>query len=817
MPRWLKILIGVFSSVIILSLAAGIIFYNMLRASLPDYSETITAKNISGEIKIYRDSLAIPYIVANTQEDAAFALGYVHAQDRLFTMDLARRAAEGKLSQIFGEETVPFDRMFLTVGIKDISEKILSEINPETKKILEAYARGVNLYIKNSKGNYPVEFYILGYQPDNWKPVNSIEMIRMMGWELNISWWVDFTFTELVQKLGEDKIKEILPEYPENAPTIIPPELKKYSKISDNFIQTDKRFRDFMGWTGTHIGSNNWIVDGKKSVTGKPIIANDTHLGFSAPGKWYAAVVNGGEWKASGFTLPGAPAVVIGKNPNISWAMTNVMNDDADFYLEQLDPGRTKYFYKGEWKKLDVKTDTIFVRDKKPVQIKIFSTGHGPLISGIHPYSFLYSDHPKTPALSMAWLGNEVSDELTSILDVNKSKNWTEFKNSLKGFSVPGQNFVYGDKDGNIGYVLGTKIPLRNSTSSTFVLDGTSDKYDWKGFVSQDNIPTLFNPSQNFIASANNKTLKDLKYYISNLWEPSSRIDRITQLLNSKEKLSVNDYKKFQMDFVSPYAKNIVKYVFSAFNDVKITDENLAASLQMLKDWNYEMSEFSQVPTIYATFLKYLLKNIFEDEMGHDLFNEFVFVANIPYRSLERVLENPFCTWFDNVTTPQAESENEIIRKSLADALTELESKHGKDIAGWQWGKVHKVTFKHALSGASGLLDNVIDIGPYDIGGDGTTIFNTEYPFYESIGKYPLFSHKEFENTLGPAMRYIYDFSKPDEFYMILTTGESGNVMSDHYSDMSKMWLRGGYVKVRTDIKSITSQNNKLLRIEKAD
>lgn len=817
MPRWLKILIGVSSSLIILLLAAGFIFYHMLRASLPDYSGTVKSENISSEIKIYRDSLAVPYIIAKTPEDAAFALGYAHAQDRMFSMDMARRAAEGRLSQVFGKSTVAFDRMFLTVGIKDISEKILRSINPETRKMLNAYAAGVNLYIKNAAGNYPVEFYILGYQPQKWKPVNSIEIMRMMGWELNISWWVDFSFTELIQKLGDAKVKEILPEYSENAPTIIPPGISRYPKITDSFIRTDKLFRQFIGWTGTHIGSNNWIVDGKKSVSGMPIIANDTHLGYSAPDKWYAAVIKGGDWIASGFTLPGAPAVVIGKNPNISWAMTNVMNDDADFYLEKLDSTGNSYLYNGEWKKLGVKVDTIFIKNEKPQRFKVFSTIHGPLISGVHPYSFLFKEQPATPPVSMKWMGNEVSDELTAMIEVDKARNWEEFKNALSGFAVPGQNFVYGDRQGNIGYYFGTKIPLRNSTSSTFVLDGTTDKYNWKGFVPRSNIPTIYNPQQNYIASANNRTLKDFDYYISNLWEPSSRIERITQLLTSKQKLSVGDYRKFQMDFVSPYAKNITKYIIAAFNDVKVTDKNLSASLKMFKDWNYEMDEFSQVPSIYATFLKYLLKNIYEDEMGSDLFNEFVFVANVPYRSLERVLANPFCSWFDDINTPKVESENEIIRKSLADALTELETKHGADIENWQWGKIHRVTFRHAFSGVSGLLDNVIDIGPFDIGGDGTTIFNTEYPFYRSVGKYPRFSHDEFENNLGPAMRYIYDFSKPGEFYMILTTGQSGNVMSDHYSDMTRMWLRGGYVKVRTNEKTIENGKKSLLRIEKGE
>jgi penicillin amidase len=817
MPRWTKILIGTVSSILILLIVAGFIFYRMLRSSLPEYSGEIKSDKISNEIEIYRDSLAIPYISAANQEDAAFALGFVHAQERMFTMDLARRAAEGRLSEIFGKKTIPFDQMFRTVGIKNTCENILSKMNPASLKILKAYSAGVNLYIKNKRGEYPVEFDILGYQPESWKPINSEEIIRMMGWELNISWWVDISFTELVQKLGAKKVEEILPEYPENGSTIIPSEIKSYPKITSDFIDTDKRFREFMGWSGTHIGSNNWVVDGKKSVSGKPIIANDTHLGYKAPGTWFAAVLQEGAMNVSGFTLPGVPGVVIGKNSDISWAVTNIMNDDADFYLEKLDSTKSKYYYNGEWEKLKSIEDTIYVKNDKPVLIKIYSTDHGPIISDIHPFSFLYKEHPHTPALSMKWMGNDFSDEFTAILGVNNATNWNEFKSALKDFAVPGQNFVYADKEGNIGYVFGSKLPIRNSAGATIVFDGSTDKYDWKGYISQDQIPTLFNPTQDFIASANNKTLKDFKYYISNLWEPTSRIDRIDELLTGKKQQSVSDFQKYQMDFVSPYAKEITKYILDAFQNVKVINNNLRLSLELLRDWNYEMDQYSQVPAIYATFLKHLLKNIYEDEMGTDLYNEFVFVANIPYRSLERVLSSPDCSWFDNINTPQIESENDIIRKSFTDALTELEEKYGKDLTEWQWGDMHKVTFKHSFSGFSGFLDKFINIGPYDIGGDGTTIFNTEYPFYDSIEKYPHFRHSEFQNNLGPAMRYIYDFSNPDEFYMILTTGESGNVMSNHYRDMSQMWLRGGYVKVRTDEMSISGGNKKMLKIIKGE
>jgi penicillin G amidase len=804
MPRWLKISITVSVTLIILITAAGFIFYNMLTASLPQYDGEITAHGISDKVEVYGDSLGVPYILANNEDDAAFALGYLHAQERMFQMDLIRRAGAGRLSEILGPKALIFDKLFRTVGIEKTSQRITKILKPEVLKLLESYSAGVNQYLKDAKGKYSIEFDVLRYDPYEWKPEDCIIISRMMAWELNISWWTDISFTDLVQKLGEEKVKEILPDWDENAPYIIPPEIKSYPKLRTGLIDIDKNFRNLLGINGTHLGSNNWVVDSSLSVSGKPIIANDPHLGYSAPGRWYTAVIRAGNWNVEGVTIPGIPAVVIGKNQNISWALTNIMLDDADFYIEKLDSSGTKYLFNNSWKDLTIAEETIKVKDSLDVKLKIRSTHRGPLISDVHPYSFLYPDvNLQKTAISMRWVGMETTEEMNSFYLLNRAKNWSEFKEAVSYFSVPGQNFVYADKSGNIGYVFGAKLPKRESTSPTFVFDGTTDKYDWKGYVDRSEIPDLFNPKEKFIASANNKTLKDFKYHISNLWEPSSRIERIDQLLTSKGKFSSADFMKFQMDQISPYAKMITQYILSAFSDVKITDENLALALELFKDWNYDMNEFSQVPTIYSVFFKYLLKNTFYDEMGEDLYNQFVFVSNVPYRSIEKMLKDKSHPWFDNINTPQIEDRDFIIRKSLVDALSELEKTFGKDITEWQWGKLHTVTHKHPFSGQFPLIDKYIDIGPFPIGGDGTTIFNTEYPFYDAVKNYPEFNHTPFEDVLGPSMRYIFDFSKPDEFYLILTTGESGNVMSKHYRDMTKMWLRGNYMKIRTDEKSI--------------
>jgi len=815
MRRWLKIVIGLFVSFVLIFVVAGLIFYKMLSASLPEYKGEISSEKIKDNIEIYRDSLAIPYIFANNDEDAAFALGYLHAQERLFVMDMARRAGEGRLSEILGEEAVPFDKMFLTIGLKRDARENLKRLNPVSLKLLQAYSNGVNLYIKNAKGHYPVEFDALGYDPYEWKPEHSLIVIRMMAWQLNISWWVDFAFSDLVLKLGEEKVKQILPKYDENGPYIIPSELKNYSSLGKGLMETDMAFRDFMGLTGTHLGSNNWIVNATKSVSGKPIIANDPHLEYSAPGRWYAAVIKSGSETCSGVTLPGVPGIVIGKNNNISWALTNVMADDADFYVEKLDSTKKKYLYNGSWRNLITYKEKIKVKKGNDVTFEVKLTHRGPIITDIHPYTVLFKDKGITsPPISMRWTGNDFSDELFAFYKINKAKNWNEFKSAVQMFNVPGQNFVYGDRNGNIGYAFGAKLPLRSYNSPTFIYDGTTDKYDWKGYVPASELPSLYNPPQNYIASANNKTVKDFKYHISNLWEPSSRIERITRLLNSKNKLSVEDYEKMQMDQVSPYAEKITSYILNAFKNKKVTDHNLTQVLELLGDWNFELNEESQVPAVYAMYFKYLLKNIYYDKMGNDLFNEFVFMANVPYRSVMQVLSDSTNTWWDNPKTPQVETRDEIIRKSLVEALTELEVKLGTDVTMWQWGNLHKVTFKHAFSGFSSFLDNYINIGPFRIGGDGTTIFNTEYSFTEGIKKYPRFDHKEFENNVGPSMRYIFDFAQPDEFYLVLTTGQSGNLMSSHFRDMSKMWLYGGYIKIRTDEASIR-KNKDVLNIRR--
>lgn len=805
MKKWHKILAGLILLFIILLTATGIFSYYMLGKNLPDYNSEISTSSINGDVEIIRDSNAVPYIFASNDEDAAFALGYVHAQDRMFQMDLLRRAGEGRLSEIFGSSTVPFDRMFKTIGIYKNVEQNFERMNPLTKRMLNSYSNGVNKYLEEKTGNYSAEFDVLGYLPYKWKPAHSLVIAKLMAWELNISWWTDIAYIHLIQKLGEEKVREIIPDYKENAPTIIPAEIKNYSAVNLDFIKTDKRFREFVGFTGTHIGSNNWVVNGKKSSSGKPIIANDPHLAFQIPGKWFVVSIRSNEWNAEGFSLPGLPGIVIGKNENISWVLTNVMADDADFYLEKIDSSKTKYLFDNNWQNLNKQRDTIIVKDSSNVIFDIYKTHRGPIISEIHPYNHLYkNEYQNNLNISMRWTALEFSDELFAIQKVNRASNWNEFKEGVRDFTVPGQNFVYADKEGNIGYICAAKLPIRNLNSPSILFDGTTSAYDWKGFVPFEEMPKLFNPSENFIASANNKTVKEFKYHISNIWEPSSRIEKIRELLTSKEIHSADDYKNYQMDFYSHYSKKIIPYILNAFKEVKIKDSNLKLALELLDKFDFVMDAESQTPSIYLVFYQHFIDNIFKDEMGEELLKEYKFIANVPYRKIEEMIQDQYSQWFDNVNTEKIETRDDIIRESLVDALSTLEKQFGKDLTYWQWGKIHKVTFKHLFSASSDAAGMLLDDGPYEIGGDGTTIFNTEYSF-----------NAPYENKLGPSMRFIYDFANEEYFEYIIPSGQSGHFLSDHYKDITAKWLNGKYNKIYFNEDTIKEKAKNIMRFIK--
>ena len=772
---------------ILITIAAVVISEVVLKSYLPYYSGEVKLKGLKNEVRIFRDSLAIPYIVAEDEEDAAFALGFVHAQERMFQMDLYRRAALGRLSEVIGNKVLKIDKMFRTLGIAKAVEKNFQQMDDRSKNLLIAYSKGVNAYLGSTEW-HSVEFDLLGYKPTEWKPEHSIAVAKLLAWELNMGWWTKIIKAHLLEKFPANYVEEIFPKDNPNYPTTLTVKNKTNFQTPFNFLKANSEAKMLLGFSGSHVGSNNWAVDGRLSVNGKPMIANDTHLAFSLPDEWFVAVVKEKDLTVAGFTLPGVPGVLIGENGKIAWTETNLMSDEALFYSEKLNGRGTKYFKNGRWKKLKIVKDTIAVKDSANAVVNICSTDNGVLISDVHPYAMLFPDSAQSKTfVSMNWPALNSAKEFLSISRVNHSQNWEEFKEALRSYSYPGQNFVYADSKGNIGYVCGVKL-IKRKRGAEDLLNGTTASGQIR-FVPYDEMPKEFNPPKGFIATANNKVAKDFKYHVADLWEPPARIERIFQFLKSKKKFSLGDFKQMQSDVYSDYPKELINKLLIAFSAAKIEDKNLNVALKLLKNWDYGFSKHSQPAAIYSVFFQKLIENTFKDEMGKNLFKEFVFVADVPLRAVKKLLKNKYSFWWDNKSTPTQETMNNILRRSLTDALTFLEGKFGKDISQWQWGRLHKLTLKHPFHGHSKIIDRLMDVGTFEVGGCGTTLFNTEFSFV-----------KPYDVTLGQAMRFIYDFSQPDVFYFTLPSGESGHVWSPHYGETTRDWLKGKYYKVNTNL-----------------
>lgn len=798
-----KIITGLLLVLVITFFFSFFLSQRIIKKSYPKTEGKLYIKGIKSEVKIYRDEFGIPYIEAQNEEDLLFALGFVHSQDRLFQMDITRRAGMGRLAEIFGSETLEFDIMFRTAGFDKLAKKLYENSSAESKKICQSYVKGINTYIEKNSGNFSIEFDLLNYQPEKWQPYQVYLIARLVAWELNLGWWVDVVYAQLQNKLPQEKLEQLIPGYPENGSTIIPSsqsinekkilnlssldkQNKNASKILDQFkvfYETNIKFRKFLGMNESYSGSNSWVVSSKLSKTGKPILANDPHLMYSLPSKWYIISLNSPTLKVSGVTIPGSPSIVIGKNENIAWGLTNLMLDDCDLFVEKIDSSGLNYFLNNEWKKLNSELDTIKVKDSLEVILNIKSTHRGPLIQQANKF-LVQSNYNQ--AISMKWTGYETSDELLAFYKINKARDYKEFREALRHFNCPAQNFLCADTKGNIFYKAAGKIPIRKYSNFLFPLDGTNSENDWSSFLEFNSLPEILNPDQGFIATNNNPPTKDFINLIGNLWEPSSRAERILELLKSKSQFSIEDFKNFQNDVVSPYAKNISLHIANAFEKTEIKNENLKFIVSSFKQWNGELKKYDFLSAVYSVFIIKLLKNTFEDELDRELYNEFLFVGNIPLRVIYRLLNEPYpdsISFFDDITTPQIETKIQIIRKSLAETIKELETSYGKDLNKWQWGNLHKVKFHHLFSGKSKLIDSFIDVGPFPIGGDQTTLLNTSFKYYDP-----------FENYLGPSMRQIVDLSNIDSSMIIITSGQSGHIGHKNYKDQSLMWLNGEYI-----------------------
>ncbi len=782
MSKRTTILIGSLGILVLLLVAVFFFFRYQIRKSYPVVSGILRVPGLLQPVAIARDEFGVPHIHAADEHDLFFALGYVHAQDRLWQMDMAARAGEGRLSELVGTATVPFDRMFRIVGLRRTAEMIEKNLSSDSRTILQSYADGVNALIDAQKGKYPVEFDILGYEPEHWTPVRTIIIGRMMAWELNLSWWTDLTFGAIAERVGLEKTLDILPTYPDSVPPVVPDNAWKHTPgLATGYLKTAQDFLAFMGAEGMTGGSNAWVVAPSHSATNSVLLANDTHLRLTLPDQWYEVHLDAPGYHVRGMSIAGAPAVIAGRNDSLAWGLTSLMPDDADFYVERIDsadPGR--YLFNGEWLPITTLQEDIGVRGDSAETVTIRLTRHGPIVTDIttplqlgrYPY-----------VASMRWTGSEFDDQFSAFRAIDQARNWREFVDGVRKFAIPGQNFVYGDVRGNIGYWCGAKIPVRSRGTSILPLPGWDPSSDWKGYVPFDQLPHLYNPPEGYIASANNKIVTDAyPYHITDLWEPPSRFLRLREVLSKKDEIfSVEDFERLQNDQFSFHAREITPYILAAFRDSTVGLPEGSLALEYMRNWHFRYATDDIATAIYQMFFVKLLENIYQDEMGPELFHDFILLTNIPIRVTTRLLEEGTSPWFDDMRTPQVETRDDIVRRSFREAIVALRERLGSDTRTWRWGTLHTVTLQHPF-GLRKPLNVVFNIGPYPFPGGTSALVSGEYDF-----------NKPFEVTVGPSFRAIYDMGNPSEMRAILPSGVSGQAFNPHYGDQTRLWLNGGY------------------------
>lgn len=780
-----KVLLITLVNLLILGLAGLVItihYRHGIRKAEPAYSGNLHLDGLQDSVIIRFDRYGVPNIKANNEHDLYLAAGFMTASERMWQMELSRLAVQGRLAEFLGPQAVDYDKLMRTIGFNHLAEQLKDHIDPQSLKVVQAYTDGINAYLKTHQDNLPVEYRLLDFKPEPWKVEYSLGIIRLMAWELNVAWHQDIILGAIYDQVGEQKGEDIFPSYPEDKPFIIHSTGGQIADLMLPFLSIDEGFRKFMGVQGSHIGSNSWVVSGRRSLSGKPILANDPHLGYAQPSRWYEMHLTAPGINVAGVTIPGLPLVVIGHNDSIAWGMTNAMADDADFFVERVDQDNPLlYLYEGQWAGMKRRTEIIHVKGEPDDSIRVRTTHHGPIISDVHPIA-----KESDQLISMEWMGSQLSDEVTAMYRVNKATNWDEFSRGVDGFDVPGQNFVYADHDGNIGLRVAAKIPIRRHGTGNMPFRGDLDRNEWVGYITPNQMPSLFNPEQGYIATANNKIIdeKAFGHYISNLYEPPSRIERIRELLNSKQEHSVRDFENYQMDCVSPHAREVTPYFLKAFRGEPIKDQYLRAALTWLEKWDYKMDAQSMPATIFNVALVRLIRNVFEDEMGELLFNRFIQLSSDPIKNLTHLLDLPINPWWDDVSTPGFENRDIILQRSLRQAVQWLRDNYGRSMWDWQWGKIHTVTFYHAIGRSSRLVNWFfgLNVGPFERSGSGTTINNGEFDF----------SHP-YENILGPSMRQITDLANPDSALSVIYSGQSGHPLDPHYADQSQLWITGKY------------------------
>lgn len=795
----LRLVLGLVA-VLLLGAGAG---YLTLRQSLPRLEGEIRLTGLSAPAEIQRDRYGIPHIRAQTLADAAFALGFAHAQDRLWQMEMNRRIAAGRLAEILGPGALETDRFLRTLGVRRIAEANLRQIDAETRRLLDAYAAGVNAFLATDPV-LPPEFWLTGARPEPWTPVDSASWIKMMAWDLGGNWRSELLRMRLAKTLPLARIHEFVAPYPGEPPPAIADLKTLYGTLEREDVQLAEDATRLLalapGEPPDGVGSNNWVVSGARSTSGKPLLANDPHLGLTAPPVWYFAHLSAPGTNVIGATLPGVPAIVLGRNDRIAWGFTNTGPDVQDLFIEKLD-GAGNYLTPEGPRPFTLIEETIKVKGAPDEKLRIRVSRHGPVVSDVSRPA--QQQAPRGYVLAFAWTALAEDDRtLQAAHKFARARNWSDFLAAAREFQVPQQNMLYADVDGNIGFVAAGRVPVRkpeNDLKGLAPAPGWDARYDWAGWVPFEELPQSYNPASGRIWTANEKiTPPGYAHFITGEWQPPYRANRIAELLDAVPKHSVGSFARIQGDVLSLAMRESLPRLLAT----RPRSENARRALELLQRWDGTMAQGRPEPVIAWGWWRELTRALYADELG-DAFKpnwapRAVFVANVLAR------EGDHARWCDDVRTPAVETCEELLALSLETALAELARRYGADMASWRWGDAHYARHEHRPFGRQPFLARWFDIlvpSP----GDTYTV---------NVGRQDFFDEQRpFANRHAASLRAIYDLADPEKSLFIHSGGQSGNVFSPHYAAFTDAWAKGEYIPMLTSRATLDAQPHQLLRL----
>jgi len=747
---------------LLMVLAGGLYLY--LRSALPQTDGRVVLAGPRAEIRIERDADGVPRIIAQNDEDLSFGLGFVHAQERLFQMELQRRYGAGRLSEIFGPQAVAVDRQMRVLGLYRAAEAEIPFLSTEMNHALDAYAAGVNAFLTSRRGALPPEFLLLGFAPEPWRPADSLVWGKLMAVQLGGNYRGELLRARMARTIPAADLDFLYPDYPKDAPTTLAEMAPIYRQMA-----LDELYEALPALVGPIYASNNWVVDGVHSASGKPILANDPHLAFGSPGFWYLARLETPQHQITGATAAGVPLVVIGHNERIAWGFTTTTADVEDLFVEQVDPADPgRYLTPQGSAPFQSRHETVVVKGAAPVEITIRETRHGPVLSDALPPGA--ADRGFVLALA-ATFTIPADRSAEALWEVNRAADWPSFRAALRQFVGPVQNIVYADVDGTIGFIAPGQVPIRRRGQGWLPAPGWTGSHDWTGFIPFDALPTAINPPSGHFVTANNKIVPDnYPYFLSRDWDLPNRAERIEALLAATPVQTAASSAAIQADTFSLMAERLVPLMTGTVTQNPATRE----MVERLRNWDFRMDMDKVEPLLFTAWLREFSRSILFGRFG-DAVSDY---WDLRPRVMEAVLtERP--DWCDDPKRPGEESCGSRLAEALEATLARLGRDYGSDMAQWQWRRAHVAVFANSVFSRIPMLRDWLRIaiptpGAYDTLNRGpSTIRDDTTPF---------------EQRFGAGLRMIADLASPEDARMITAPGQSGDPLSAHYADLLQRW-----------------------------